>query len=346
NQTENLPVAVIGAGAVGLAAAAHLLERGETPLVFEMTASVAGNVRQWAHVRLFSPWEYTLDSASVALLEKTGWQAPPITDLPTGGDLITKYLEPLAATPDLNPHLHFNSRVVGVSRQRIDKLMNEARDEMPFLLQVVEKGVPKRYLAKAVIDASGVWSSPNPVGSAGMPALGEQENQANIHYGIPDIKGKHYEEYAGKTVAVVGGGHSAINALLDLGSIQKNAQTTHLLWILRKKNVSDTYGGQENDALPARGLLGQRKEAMVNAGTLQIHTPFYTTQIETSGDGVMLIGDTPDGEKRLYADKIIAATGARPDFSFLREIRLGLDASVESPAALAPLIDPNLHSCG
>src|SRR5215210_1064410 len=30
----------------------------------------------------------------------------------------------------------------------------------------------------------------------------------------------------------------------------------------------------------------------------------------------------------------------------LRELRLGFDPAVEAPTALAPLIDPNLHSCG
>ena len=103
---------------------------------------------------------------------------------------------------------------------------------------------------------------------------------------------------------------------------------------------------KENDALPARGSLGKRMEKMVNNGRLQIHTPFFTTQIEAKENGVLLIGDTPNGEQRLYADEIIAATGARPDLSFLREVRVALDASVESPPALAPLIDPNLHSCG
>ncbi|VAW38439.1 putative secreted protein, partial [hydrothermal vent metagenome] len=156
----------------------------------------------------------------------------------------------------------------------------------------------------------------------------------------------HLERYANKTIAVVGGGHSAINALLDLGDIQENHPATQILWILRKKQVSEALGGKENDALPERGLLGKRMEEMIDAGKLQVYTPFYTTQIEANREGVTLIGDTSDGEKRLYADEIIAATGARPDLSFLREVRMELDASVESTPTLAPLIDPNLHSCG
>lgn len=42
----------------------------------------------------------------------------------------------------------------------------------------------------------------------------------------------------------------------------------------------------------------------------------------------------------------MSGTGYRPDLTFLRELRLGLEPSVESPITIAPLIDPNEHSCG
>ena len=43
-QTNNFPVAIIGAGPIGLAAAAHLLKRGEIPLVFEAERTVGAAV--------------------------------------------------------------------------------------------------------------------------------------------------------------------------------------------------------------------------------------------------------------------------------------------------------------
>ena len=45
-------------------------------------------------------------------------------------------------------------------------------------------------------------------------------------------------------------------------------------------------------------------------------------------------------------DIVVNATGFRPDLNMLREIRLELDEIVEAPKRLAPLIDPNVHSCG
>src|SRR6476660_3977120 len=82
-QSSKLPVAVIGAGPVGLAAAAHLLERGETPLVLEAGPAVGAAIRAWGHVRMFSPWRYNLDSAAASLLEAAGWTAPDPGVLPT-----------------------------------------------------------------------------------------------------------------------------------------------------------------------------------------------------------------------------------------------------------------------
>ena len=343
---STLPVAVIGAGPVGLAAAAQLIQRGETPLVFEAGAEVAASVRSWGHVHLFSPWRWCTDKAAVALLEAQGWQPPNPDALPTGNELIDHYLRPLAQTPALREQIHLNTRVVAVSRRRIDKMKEAGRAEAPFVIQVDQQGHEARFLVRAVIDASGTWATPNPLGSDGLLAPGETANADRIAYGIPDVLGKARARYAGKHVAVVGGGHSAINAILELMDLQAEAPATHITWILRKANVAATYGGLENDELPGRGLLGVRIKALVETGAVEVVTPFFTTRLERVGNQVQLTGDMPQGERTLVVDEIIGATGARPDLSFLREVRLDLHPSVEAPSAIAPLIDPNFHSCG
>ena len=343
---STLPVAVIGAGPVGLAAAAQLIQRGETPLVFEAGAEVAASVRSWGHVHLFSPWRWCTDKAAVALLEAQGWQHPDPDALPTGNELIDRYLRPLAQTPALREQIHLNTRVVAVSRRRIDKMKEARRTDAPFVIQVDQQGQEARFLVRAVIDASGTWATPNPLGSDGLLAPGETANADRIAYGIPDVLGKARARYAGKHVAVVGGGHSAINAILELMDLQAEAPATHITWILRKANVAATYGGLENDELPGRGLLGVRIKALVETGAVEVVTPFFTTRLERVGNQVQLTGDMPQGERTLVVDEVIGATGARPDLSFLREVRLDLHPSVEAPSAIAPLIDPNFHSCG
>lgn len=344
---QQLPIAVIGAGPVGLAAAAHLVARGETPVVFEIGADVADSVRQWAHVRLFSPWRITLDKVSVSLLEAAGWQAPDLDALPTGGDLIRQYLQPLAELPSIKPHLRLNTRVTAVSRQRIDKLKDAGRDDMPFVIRFqTADGEEDELLAKAVIDASGTWTNANPLGANGLTAIGENANRTHIQYGIPDVLGVDRVRYANKQVMVVGSGHSAINALLELGDLLNSAPDTQIIWAMRRTSPHAAYGGQEDDQLPARGLLGIRVKAMVEADQLTVRAPFYIEKVTAVGDGLRVSGETPTGHQDIIVDEIITATGFRPDFSFLSELRLGLDSSLETTPTLAPLIDPNVHSCG
>ena len=341
NHAHPLPVAVIGAGPVGLAAAAHLLERGLQPLVFEAGAAVGASISEWGHVRVFSPWEFDVDPVAVALLERHGWTAPDPAGYPTGDEIVTRYLQPLAATPEVAPSLRLNARVLGVARAGIDKLKDGGRDDAPFELLVDEGGVERRYLASAVIDASGTWTRPNPLG-AGLPASGEAALRERIAYGIPDVLGEARARFAGKRVVVVGSGHSAFNAILDLVALRESEPATQIVWAIRGGAPGRKYGGGGADQLPARGALGAAVRALVEDGSVALAAGFQTRSCPTRGSSLVLA----DGEREIVADEVVAATGFRPDLELLRELRLDLDDRVEATRALAPLIDPNLHSCG
>ena len=230
-----LPIVIVGAGPVGLAAAAHLLQRGETPLVFEAGKAVGANVAQWAHVRFFSPWKYSVDAASRTILEAHGWAMPEPDNYPTGRDLVDRYLAPLAATPELAPHIRLGHRVVAVTRQGFDKMKTVGRDEAPFLVTVrLADGREEAILARAVIDASGTWTMPNPLGASGVAAIGERDLAAHITYGIPDVLGTEQARYAGRRILVAGSGHSAFNAIVDLAELAGQVPNTHITWIVRR----------------------------------------------------------------------------------------------------------------
>jgi thioredoxin reductase len=339
---SQLPVAVIGAGPVGLAAAAHLASRGIEPVVFEAGASVGASVREWGHVRVFSPWSFNVDPVAAELLEGTGWSAPAPQGYPTGDEIVERYLEPLAAAPGIAESLHLHASVVSVTRQGVDKLKDDGRDDAPYQLVVEQDGEERRYLARAVIDASGTWTRPNPLGAGGVHASGERTYGDRIAYGIPDVLGGARERYAGRRVLVVGSGHSAFNAILDLVTLRDSHPGTEIVWAIRGAAPERNYGGGSDDQLPARGALGATVRTLVAAGSVEVVAGFHTRRI-AAADGRLRIDD---GDRRIVADEIIAATGLRPDLDLLRELRLELDDRVEAPRALAPLIDPNLHSCG
>ncbi len=282
---DKLPVAVIGAGPVGLAAAAELLMRGAVPLVLEAGPTVGASVLEWGHVRIFSPWKYDIDPAARDLLETDGWIAPDGEVYPTGRELVEGYLAPLGTV--LAPYIRLRHRVSAVTRLGFDKLKTEGRDGAPFALTVDTPAGEQQLLARAVIDASGTYGMPNPLGASGVLAQGEAALADRIHYGIPDPLGRQRMRYEGKRVLVVGSGHSAFDVLIDLAQLP----ATPITWLVRRPFADAKYG------------VG----------------PF---------------------------DEIVATTGFRPDLAPLREVRVRVDDVLEAPPALAPLIDPNVHSCG
>ena len=344
---DELPVAVIGAGPIGLAAAAELAGRRIETRVYEAGADVAANVMDWGHVRLFSPWRYNVADAAVRLLAKEGWQTPDPEALPTGHELRQHYLKPLARA--LGSAIEVGARVRSIGRDGIDKVATKGRETRPFILRVVRSdGAVRRDLARAVIDASGTWTTPNPLGGDGSLADGERELSGFIAYGIPDVLGRGRSTYAGKTTLVVGGGHSAANVLLDLQRLKESDSRTTIIWATRSANLARVFGGGAADELPARGELGAGLAALVASGRIEHMPGFAAVAIRPHPTGgVIVAGATGAREVDLGPfDRIIVATGQRPDLALTRELRLDLDPWLESGRALGPLIDPNLHSCG
>ncbi len=344
---QSLPVAVIGGGPVGLAAAAHLLARGLRVKVYEAGPKVGWNLRDWGHVRVFTPWRYCVDQASTALLKRRGWQTPNANAYPTGAELVSVYLEPLARTPELTAVIETSARVTAISRKGVDKVVSHGRETRPFVLAVTSPKGDRRDLVRAVIDASGTWTTPNPLGASGLWAVGEEEFRARIGYGIPDVLGRDRHIYAGRKTIVVGSGHSAANALLDLARLAEIDAETSLFWATRSTDLARIYSGGDADQLPARGELGADVRALGDSGRVTLLTGFATIALREEPEGIIIEGETADARREIGpVDRIIAATGQRPDLSLTRELRLDLDPWLESAKALGPLIDPNLHSCG
>jgi len=336
-------VIVVGAGPIGLSAGARLANAGIEPLILEAGDDVGHTIRDWAHVRVFTDWESVIDPDAVEMLEASGWTPPQPREFPTGGELVDQYLEPLGAI--LGDRVRFGHRVIAITRQDRDKVVTEGRADSPFLVRAQTAEGVVELTADHVIDASGTWMTPNPMGAAGLPAMGE-DNVEHIRYGMPDVLGRDRSRYTSKRVLVVGAGHSAANVLLDLAELALEEPETVPMWALRRPDASKAFGAMEEDELPERGKVGLELRHRVESGRIELHADFRVSSVGESGDLVSIVGSSSDGSERtIEVDEIVVATGQRPDLAITRELRLELDSWLEAPIRLAPLIDPNVHSC-
>ncbi len=339
-------VAIIGAGPVGLAAGAHALERRLSIVLLEQGPEVGHSILQWKHVRMFSPWQYNVDRACARLLHQIGWQRPAPDALPTGGELVQQYIPPLGNETALKGHIILSSKVSAISRVGFDKLKTTGREKAQFEIRYMRAHEEHVLFADAIIDASGTWFSPNAAGANGLPAIGESAAQEHISYAMPDVRGEKRTRFANKRVAVLGGGHSAVGTILDLASRREAAPDTDIVWLVRGADTQRSFGGGENDQIAARGALGTKFRHLVEGGKIKMETGFGLTHMQKEPDGLRVATGPGRADRHVMVDELVVATGFRPDDSFCGELRMELDPTTECPPTLAPLIDPNIHSCG
>lgn len=341
-----LPVVIIGAGPIGLAAAANLVERGIDFVILEASDQVAASVRLWGHTRLFSPWRHLIDPASRRLLEASGWVAPAPDTAPTGRELVEDYLVALAELEPIASRIRFGTTVVAVTRDGMDRTRTADRARTPFLLRLRHPdGTVEDITGRAVIDASGTYVNPNPLASSGLAPIGAETVAEGIVHALPDVLGIDRARFAGRHTTVVGAGHSAANTLIALAQLARTAPGTRISWLIRNTSAV-RVSSSADDELKDRARLGSRVDQLVADGEIQLVDGFEISAVAPDGPGMRLRG-TRHGEPAQHdTDVVVSATGFRPNLDMLREIRLDLDEIVEAPTRLAPLIDPNLHSCG
>jgi len=347
DRLATLPVVIIGAGPIGLAAAANLVERGIDFTVLEAGDRAGAAIQLWGHTRLFSPWRHLIDPASRRLLESAEWTAPEDEDrAPTGRQLVDAYLTPLAELTEIGDRIRYGTRVVAVSREGMDRTRTAGRETTPFVVRVeTADGQLEEVTARAVIDASGTYTTPNPLNSSGLDPIGANEVADLVVHALPDVLGADRERFAGRHTTVVGAGHSAANTLIALAELARTEPGTRVTWLIRNASAV-RVSSSPDDELADRARLGSRVDQLVDAGAVTTLDSYEISRLSRHGDGVRLTGRRR-GEPATYdSDLVVNATGFRPDLSMLREIRLSLDEIVEAPSRLAPLIDPNLHSCG
>jgi len=347
DRLATLPVVIIGAGPIGLAAAANLVERGIDFTILESGHEVASAVKLWGHTRLFSPWRHLIDPASRRLLDGAGW-TPPADEgrAPTGQELVDDYLVPLSGLDQIGPRIRYGTRAVAVTREGMDRTRTARREQTPFVVRIETSGGEIEELTgRAVIDASGTYASPNPLSSSGLDPIGAADVDGLVVHALPDVLGADRERFVGRHTTVVGAGHSAANTLIALAELARSEPATRITWLIRNASATRVSSSPE-DELADRARLGSRLDQLVEAGVIEKIDSFEISRIARHGAGVRLAGSRCGKPVVHDADVAVNATGFRPNLGMLREIRLQLDDIVEAPVRLAPLIDPNLHSCG
>ena len=313
-------IAILGAGPTGLEAALAAAEAGRPFTLYEAAPTVAGNVRAWGHVRLFTPWEMNVSPRMRRHLE-----APSGPECPTGNDLAERLFEPLAALPEIAPNLKLGTRVLGIGREGLlkhEEIATAERGRRPFRILLAD-GAGREWTetADVVIDATGTWGHPNTLGDGGIPAPGERALAGEIRRDIPDLSTER-EDWAGRTVLLAGAGHSAQTAVRALAELAREAPGTRVVWALR--NPEPGWGTHEGDPLPTRAGLAAAAAELAGGASPAVETRRGTVVEEIAKpDGrfeVVLRNDA--GPERVAVDRVLALTGSVGDPGIYRQLQV------------------------
>ena len=327
---------VIGAGPVGLDAALAALDAGMEVQVLEAGSEVGANVAQWGHVRLFTPWEMIVSGRMASELQREGIPTPA-GGPPTGRELVDGLLRPLASGTRLAGRIRTDSRVVSVGRPGVlkhEEIGTGVRARFPFRLLVADGEGGERYEeADVVIDCSGTWANPNPLGAGGMPAMGETACP-EIMRTIPDVSRDH--DLAGRRVLVVGGGHSAFTAVRDLARLAEEAPGTRVLWALR--TTDRAFDVDDADPLPLRRRLVQEAQELARGSSTHVEALWGTevVSVTPSHDGVLVGLSTGHGDRRqVTVDRIVSLTGSVGDRELYRQLQVHECYATQGPMKLS-----------
>lgn len=323
-------ITIIGAGPIGLETAIYARTAGYAVSVFEQQ-TVAANVKDWGHVRLFSPFKMNHSALGVELLKKQrpDWVAPAPDALLTGRQFADVYLQPLSELSQIRDHIHTETRVVSIARENVLKgeyIGRPERTQQPF--RILTEGVDGReqvHHADIVIDTSGVYDNPNWLGTGGIPALGERACKSLIDYKLMDVYGRHRAKFANKKTLLVGSGYSAATSVVDFENLIREEPQTSLLWVVR--GTADTpIPALVDDPLEGRADLTRRANALAAGASrgIAFRNACAVESIErNANDSGFVVTLKRRGEvETVEVDHILANVGYAPDNSIYRELQV------------------------
>ena len=346
-------LAIIGAGPIGLETAARAASLNWNFVLFEK-AVPGHHIRQWGHIRLFSPFRMNHSSWGLGLLSRAypDRSLPPESAYLTGHEFVQQYLEPLARLPEVRDHLFTGVEVVEIGKDQIakkDSIGKLDRLNQPFRMLLRVNGREIIHRSQAVVDASGVYSCPQFLGNGNIPAPGErqarEESSSRLQYGAVDLLGENQRRFKNETVLLVGGGHTAATALEGFLQLVESAPRTRVFWVHRSCR-DKPYFRFPNDPLPYRdhlSRLGNQLAAQPPSwlryfpeSSLEafLRWPKESSSGEDAGRFELLI-HSPQGQHKVEVDRILACVGFRPDNSLYRQLQVHECYATTGPIKLA-----------
>lgn len=336
-------IAILGAGPTGLEAALAASDAGFPFTLYESTSGVAGNVRSWGHVRLFTPWSMNVSSRMRAALAEHGVEPPDGDECPTGWELVERVFEPLASLPGIASRLRLGTRILEIGREGLlksDEIGTGRRAERPFHLLVRSiDGKERREHAEVVLDCTGTYHNPNALGAGGIRAPGERSVGEYIIRRIPDLEAPEFAgdapDWGGRRILLVGAGHSAQTTARDLEGLVDRVPETSVVWAIR--SPEPTFGAVENDALSARdALVRQARRLASGESPFDMRVGRVVDALEASPVGIVVRLRGPDGEmERVVVDRIISLTGSVGDARMYRQLQIHECYATSGPMRLA-----------
>ncbi len=345
-------IAIIGAGPIGIEAGLYGRYLGYDVVILERDC-IAAHVLRWRHMRMFSPFSQLCSPLGLAALraQDPDYTPPQPTSLLTGQQWVDQYLWPLSQTDLLADHIVCGVTVLGVGRNHFLKPEADegqrGADGFRLLLEH-RNGSQSIETADIVIDATGVFGTPNWCGAGGLPARGERQLRSRIEYSIPDVLGSARADYEARRVLLVGHGLTAAATIVTLAKLVERVPQTDVTWVTPPTR-DEPSGGPiflgRDDELPHRRRLTEEANQLAQANHPRIHHRSGVLVEAIDYDAadrqfVVTFNTSPQSER---FDRIIANVGYHPDRSLYEELQVdecprtgglaGLRSQSEVPAS-------------
>ncbi|MFP4155684.1 MAG: diguanylate cyclase [Halothiobacillaceae bacterium] len=319
-----LDLLIVGAGPLGVEAAAYARRLGLDAVIVERGDRVGAGMRRCVHARMFSPWQYNHSPLGIDWLRQDGRYVSP-EGIERWRDYLTNYLEPLAEVAGLEIRFGLTVRRIGRAGLARTDMIGSTRAQYPFKVLVRDAAGHEDYLyAWRVIDASGVMGQPLSIGEGRVPALGEQALADRIYY-HPCNLAHCCGGPVGPTWLVIGNNYFTAGALLQIEKLMRADPATRLVFV-DEQGRRPFIGYLKDDLFESRVAHVQRANALLESGNPGVHVydRCQIRQVESMASGFRVTLDGPRGAESVLADQLVATAGYEGDVRLFEDLQVHL----------------------